>query len=405
MPDRPHEHELLAWIEGDLAPERRPEVEALLASDPALRARLLEMSQDMRALRSLSDVRAPQGLIRDALDAAARDALFEPVGAERSSVLARLIAPSRMALAAALFLVVGGATLAVWVNTRPAPIPAEGRIASTVPGPDDVAATFSTESARSSAEILDATPALAALADASAPMRANRVSPDDAAYAARGRHAFAMASENDVFIPADAGVRVALAMATSEPFTPVHEMPRGGMLPLLSAVRAIDEANIDWSLHDERFLSLMVAGRERMMPRRAERTVPVVTPSSYEDALRLATLGRLSVRIRSVDPADVERALATFAARRPGQVVLRSNADARGDMRFQLEMDRTEADFGALLSALQAAGVRTQAFLDVSLIPTSPGPGPAWTDPPRQISSRGPRVNIPISIERADARE
>ncbi|TVQ63327.1 MAG: hypothetical protein EA379_04210 [Phycisphaerales bacterium] len=420
MPHSLHENDLLAWIEGDLAPERRAEVEQAIHADPVLRARLLEITEDMRALRSLSDVRAPQGLIRDALDAAARESLLlDPAAAPREGVLARLVAPSRFAMAAGLALLVGGGALALWLGVL---APQRGGLDHTLaletapldaPTPRADAPQTMMAAADIPGGLAPVAPETTRIAAAPETMHARVTTLDDTAPSrARADAERSVLAALPTIAAGEDEIRRAFglpgayaSLASLEQFEPVPPMPQGGLLPLLSAVRAIDEANIDWSLHDERFLTLRVAGRDRIMPRRSATPVPVVTPSSYEDALRLASLNRLIIRIETSDTAAVERALRLFATQRGDEVRMGVKADARGVPRYDVEMDRTEAGFGALLTTLQRADADVGAFLDVTLMPAMDQSGSAWAVPPRQISSRGPRVTVPVVIERVGVRE
>ena len=66
---------LLAWIEDELAPDRRAEVEQRLAGDPRLLASAKAMASDRTALRLLRDEPAPPGLLDSVADAIEREML------------------------------------------------------------------------------------------------------------------------------------------------------------------------------------------------------------------------------------------------------------------------------------------------------------------------------------------
>ncbi len=80
MNGRITEEDLLALIEGELPAHRVPEVRAALDTDKALRARVERMILDRNRLRDLASqqtVRAPEGILEDAMGVAARSALFD----------------------------------------------------------------------------------------------------------------------------------------------------------------------------------------------------------------------------------------------------------------------------------------------------------------------------------------
>jgi hypothetical protein len=77
IPNRDDEHELLAWIEGELSDREARAVEARLADHPDLRQLCEMMRADRAALRAMGDVDAPEGLVDDVQHALERSALLD----------------------------------------------------------------------------------------------------------------------------------------------------------------------------------------------------------------------------------------------------------------------------------------------------------------------------------------
>jgi|GEM_PF-4158989 len=81
MPAKATESDILAWIEGELPPERADAVEAAFGEDPSLRAWAASMRGDRAMLRSWSEravSSAPGGLAESALEIVEREALLGP---------------------------------------------------------------------------------------------------------------------------------------------------------------------------------------------------------------------------------------------------------------------------------------------------------------------------------------
>jgi len=131
MPGKATESDILAWIEGDLPPDRARAVEGAFDADPSLRAWAEAMRLDRSALRAWSQrarATAPGGLAEGALERVERDALLGPSEIETDEATQQEDAPvigvihrvRRWAVAAAILLVAGVIAL-VGVELGPAP--------------------------------------------------------------------------------------------------------------------------------------------------------------------------------------------------------------------------------------------------------------------------------------------
>lgn len=108
------ESELLAYVEGALAPADRARVEAALAQSAGLQASAHAMQRDRALLRELGRTAAPRGLVEEAVARAEREALLG-AGSLQCAPAKRSVwklAPVRVALAAGLGLAITGALLA-----------------------------------------------------------------------------------------------------------------------------------------------------------------------------------------------------------------------------------------------------------------------------------------------------
>ncbi len=116
--DRPTEQDLLALIEGELAPERRAAVESALRADPALAERVRRMAADREGLRELGATdRAPRGVVDEAMAKADQNELVQvdTGGPVRSASLARGSRGRRVQMAAAAGIGIGLVGVWVWL--------------------------------------------------------------------------------------------------------------------------------------------------------------------------------------------------------------------------------------------------------------------------------------------------
>lgn len=371
------EDDLLAWLEGELPEQRRLEVERALAAAPEAQRALEGMAADRRALRSMSaeTFAAPEGIVRRAIAAAERQAVLEVAPVE---VVGRIrpMLRKRFAVAAGLVAMVGGAWIAVNGSALrprtlrpPAAIEPGERFASLTDAPAELAADASA--------LAEAAPATAA--PASAP-------PETAALAdARGVKPHA----------AEASADAALAAQ------PVSRDVIDSMLPLRDLLAAVEAAETDAS---RRFIMLeSLEGQPRPVARAREVSPARVTPASTSDALMLASLNRLNLRVQTRDPATVDRALRSYSERVNRDVRLVSQVQPDGSVRYAVETDRDESEMNLLLAALRNACdecVQTTR-VDASLAPapcpmTSDCCTVGWTAVPGAAAQR---VSLPIIVQ------
>jgi hypothetical protein len=400
MNRRISDDELLGFIEGDLPAQRMLDIERALRADGGLAGTLDAMRRDRVMLRAeFADMfaqaggKAPHRTVQEALEAAEREAILAEVGTTRSTgVLARIGAHRGLAIAAstALLLTAGGL---IWNTTRPTQ-------------PRQIGA-------QRAAEMMGAESAVVAMNDDSSDLPAGSVAAitprniENAIQIAQNAESqrdelrsfagtasavpAAMRSWNDLHSEA-------LVLPTRSPNRIAND------LPLSAVVEALDRARIDWSQWDNEVLTLAVAGRDRSFTRAKYDDLPEASPSSYEDALRLAALNRLSLRVVADDPNVVEQELFRLAERNGTKVRMNNRGDACGSLEYTVEMPRTKADMDALIDAVSGSGAgrnaasARQTFFDVSLLPT--GATPQSGRAAGQVSGGLPRVSVPVLIER-----
>lgn len=374
------EDDLLAWLEGELPEQRRLEVERALEAAPEARRALEGMSADRRALRSMASetFAAPEGIVRRAIATAEREAIVAEAPVEVVGRIRPMIR-RRFAVAAGLVAMVGGAWIAVNGSAfrprtlrGPAQIDPGERFAALTDAPADAAASAS---ALAEAAPASEPPAATPLAAASSPARAD----------ARGAQGLALDASSDAVLAAQ----------------PVSRDVIDSMLPLRDLLAAVEAAESDSS---RRFIMLeSLEGQPRPVARSREVAPGRVSPASTSDALLLASLNRLNLRVQTRDPASVERALRSYSERVNRDVRLVSQVQPDGSVRYAVETDRDESEMNLLLAALRNACdecVRTTR-VDASLAPT---PCPmttdcctvGWTAPG---ASAAQRVSLPIVVQ------
>lgn len=419
MNGRINENELLGFIEGDLPAERMLEIERALRADRGLGATLDAMRRDRVLLRAefasmfaQAGGRAPHRTVQEAIEFAEREAILASAGEpRRAGVLARIGGARWVAMAASVALLATSGAL-IWNSTQTSPgRQLGGQQAAGVAGAmDDVLG-------------IDAGAELAMGEGAStpdsaeAPVIATGVAPDRTL--SRAEIADAIALNRAVTAERDAiRSRVAPALSTLEARSwsdlhrdalnlPTRSPTRlANELPLAAIIEALDRSRIDWSRWDNEVLTLAVNGRSRAFAPAQYHDLPEAAPASYEDALRLASLNRLSLRVVADDPVDVEQELFRLAAQHGMTVQLTNRGDACGALAYSIEMPRTKGGMEALINAVcgcderQVAARRT--YFDVSLLPVNAAPrvGESSLSLPVQITGGAQRVSVPVLIER-----
>jgi hypothetical protein len=403
MNRRISDDELLGFIEGDLPAQRMLDIERALRADGGLAATLDAMRRDRVMLRAeFADMfaqaggKAPHRTVQEAIEAAEREAILADVGTARSTgVLARIGANRGLAIAAstALLLTAGGL---IWNTTRPTQprqigaqraaemMGAESAVIAMDPqsSGDQLALANDPGSGISDKNIENALQ-LAQNAESQRDELRSFSRPASAVPAA-------MRSWNDLHSEA-------LVLPTRSPVRIAND------LPLSAVVEALDRSRIDWSQWDNEVLTLAVAGRDRSFTRARFDDFPEASPASYEDALRLAALNRLSLRVVADDPSAVEQELFRLADRNGTRVRLNNRGDACGALEYSIEMPRTKGDMEALIDAVcgcDAGQIATrQTFFDVSLLPADATPE-SGRSTASQVTGGLPRVSVPVLIER-----
>lgn len=426
-----NENDLLGFIEGDLPSGRMLEIERAVRADAGLASTLEAMRRDRVLLRAEfarmfveAGGRAPHRTVQEALEAAEREAILAGAGeARRATVLARLGPGLAMAASLALLLVggtvvwnamapsktvrqIGGEQAAGVSGAMESVLALEPRTSAGLPGVASTVAEAGAQSETQAMLVADAGPTREERID-----RAIELSTLADAERRDLRASLANLATPAGFVPRATSWTELHAHAPVLPTRSPSSLTGG--LPLAEIVEALDKAGIDWRKFDEQVLTLAVAGRERAMTRPAARDIPEATPSSYEDALRLAALNRLSLRVVADDPLAVERELFRLAEEHGMIVSLQNRGDACGAAAYSVEMPRTEGDLAMLVdavcgpcrsSAARGHAPSRQTFFDVSLLPVAAAGQRGSLTTPVQITDGSPRVSVPVLIERAGGR-
>ncbi len=414
MNGRINENELLGFIEGDLPAERMLEIERALRADRGLAATLDAMRHDRVALRAefasmfaQAGGRAPHRTVQEAIEFAEREAILASAGEpRRAGVLARIGGARWVAMAASVALLATSGVL-IWNSTQNAqPRQIDGQQAAGVAGAmDDVLGMstgdeLATNELASSASVVSPTvpdPREITQSDISSAIALNRAATLER-EAMRSRIAPAISTLE---------ARSWGDLHRNAPILPTRSPTRlANELPLAAVIEALDRARIDWSKWDNEVLTLAVNGRSRSFAPAQYHDLPEAAPASYEDALRLAGLNRLSLRVVADDPIDVEQELFRLASQHGMTVQLTNRGDACGALAYSIEMPRTKGGMEALIDAVCGCDERQiasrQTYFDVSLLPVNAAPrvGESSLATPVQITGGLQRVSVPVLIER-----
>jgi hypothetical protein len=415
MNGRINENELLGFIEGDLPAERMLEIERALRADRGLSATLDAMRRDRVLLRAefasmfaQAGGKAPHRTVQEAIEFAEREAILASAGEpRRAGVLARIGGARWVAMAASVALLATSGVL-IWNSTQTSPgRQIGGQQAAGVAGAMDDVLGMTTGDELATSE----------LASTGRPVISPTV--PDPREITQSDISNAIALNRAVTAEREAmRSRVAPALSTLEarswsdlhrdaPVLPTRSPTRlANELPLAAIVEALDRSRIDWSRWDNEVLTLAVNGRSRAFAPAQYHDLPEAAPASYEDALRLASLNRLSLRVVADDPVDVEQELFRLASQHGMTVQLTNRGDACGALAYSIEMPRTKGGMEALINAVcgcderQVAARRT--YFDVSLLPVNAAPrvGESSLSLPVQITGGAQRVSVPVLIER-----
>lgn len=417
MNGRINENELLGFIEGDLPAERMLEIERALRADRGLAATLDAMRTDRVMLRAefasmfaQAGGRAPHRTVQEAIEFAEREAILASAGEpRRAGVLARIGGARWVAMAASVALLATSGAL-LWNSTQNArPRQIGGQQAAERTNALDEVRGIDAGPELAMNEVESPVASTSEMASvASRPVPVSRSDIEGAIALNR-----AVTAERE-----EMRSRIAPGLSTLEarswgdlhrdaPNLPTRSPTRlANELPLAAIVEALDRSRIDWARWDNEVLTLAVNGRSRAFSPAQFDDLPDAAPASYEDALRLASLNRLSLRVVADDPVDVEQELFRLASQHGMTVELTNRGDACGALAYSIEMPRTKGGMEALIDAIcgcderQVAARRT--YFDVSLLPVnaSPRAGESSLTLPVQITGGAQRVSVPVLIER-----
>jgi len=381
MSHRIEEHDLLAWIEGELAPERARLVEAALDADPGLRAWAEAVAKDRSLLRASgvdAEARAPRGLVEDAIAIVERRALVgADTGTAQRSHRRLRITPVRMGIAASLLL--GISLLSLWPLLTGSSTP--GRRASHGP----VAEAPSLKG--------DEGPAIAALPKDDAADDTMLAMADttgrDLSEALRSSEQLTGAAP--VVADADTGWRGldADTMRRSEARTAVH-----GESAERATIHQNDPASGDRfagiAMTDETAAALLRQGRLVLLIETTDLALAEGRVRSISDR------AGVEVAIGASTPRDIAAALS--AALIAGH--LQGHADSGRMIHYTLELSPSVAGLAAVESALGAEGVhvRRVSLPDAIWAPDEPLSEPG--SPEELLSLRQRSASLPVVVIR-----
>ncbi|TVQ32873.1 MAG: hypothetical protein EA376_04295 [Phycisphaeraceae bacterium] len=382
MNHRIEEHDLLAWIEGELAPERARIVESALDADPGLRAWAEAVARD-RSLLSASgadaEARAPRGLVEDAIAIVERRALVgaDTAGSQRSHRRLR-ITPVRMGIAASLLM--GISLLSLWPLLTGSSTP--GRRASH--GPVAVAPSPSSDEgpAASASQSEPADDTLFALADTR-----------DGEETSALRSSDLLTGAAPVVADADAG------------WQSPDDVGRGARRSLLQVERAETseqsrEINID-PASGERVARIAMTDDVAAALLRQGRLVLLIETTDLTLAegrvWSLADRGASGVSIGATTPRDIAAALGDALVGH-----LPAGADTARLIHYTVELNPTSAALGSIEMALAGDGVQVRrvALPAPILAPETPVAEPGSAE--ELLTLRPRSASLPVVVIRPD---
>lgn len=400
------ENDLLGWIEGDLPTDRAHALEKAMRDDAGLRHTLDAMRRDRSMLRAEfvsiwheAGAKAPLRTVQEAIEAAERDAILNTSGQARparTGVLAVIGRHRGLAMAASLGLMVTAGAL-VWTSTGPTSGPGAG---PQIAGGDAMSMTGALNEllAIESAQDLPTTDssagdsALVAIEPASPELTPEQI---DTAIALAER------AESDRTRLASTITRTRSDWSELQARSPVLPSrvrgPYAVTTPVLAGASQPDASLANW---ERNLTTYSMGGRDRAFSSVSVHDIPEVVPASYDDAVRLAGLNRLALRVVSDDPRAVEQELFKLAALHGLQIELESMGDACGIVSYSVHLpDGQPEDMERLVQAICAcAGGQSVAsrrtYFDVTALPAEQRPASI-----AGVNASMGRVSVPVRIE------
>lgn len=389
------ENDLLGWIEGDLPSDRADALERAMREDAGLRHTLDAMRRDRSMLRAEfvaiwreAGAKAPLRTVQEAIEAAEREAILTGSGrARRAGVLAVIGRNRGLAMAASLGLMITAGAL-VWTATAPSAGPGAGR---QIAGNDAMSMTDALSSLLA-IEPDPVSPEISETAVASGP------TPEqiDAAIA------IAQRAEADRVRTLASVPRSQSPWAELQSQNPV--LPSRLQGPLMasrsfsSGAQATPASLVSW---ERDLMTHDLGGRDRAFTRVHADDIPEAMPATYDDAVRLAGLNRLALRVVSDDPRAIERELFTLAALHGLHIELTSMGDACGVVTYSVSLPSGQPEdmerlVEAICACAGAPGPARRTYFDVTSLPSrSVGRSSAG------VNAGSTRVSVPVLIEPA----
>lgn len=344
------EHELLAWIEGELPARREAEIRDALASDPELLAWAEQARADRAALRAWGesmDTSAPSGMVEDAIAMAERRALLDGDGSDLRLVgggerpKSRIAGfPSGRLAAAAVLLLAAGAGVLMWPQIM-GPASTPGPVVAERPGGAEEESRDQLEDAAADQAPSDRTTRERAFAD-----RRSGASPPSDLNGARP--------------------------VVGEPGNPSETLSETAMADRLAS--AAHEKNEDVEI--------------ATAPGDAMASTGEIREASVDAWFRLAVQDRLDVRIGAGPGVDVAASMASAIESSPSEVVWDGDA-SEGVWTVSFPIERKAID--GVLNALRGSGLRVSlAALDQ---PREAGADENASEEVRDLMSRGEILN------------
>lgn len=405
------ETDLLGWIEGDLPSDRTMALERAMREDAGLRHTLEAMRRDRSLLRAefvsmwrQAGAKAPLRTVQEAIEAAEREAILAGAGEPRRAGVLAVIGRHRgLAMAASVALLLTAGAL-VWTNTSPAGGANPGR-------------QIAAEDAAGLTGALEQMDQLAFTDTPPAPGAPETGATTLAAVDGPSPERIEAAIELSERAAARRSISNAMAMTGRGPWSELQS--QSPVLP--SRVRTLSSGATPVSIRsgqssspaagfaswESGLVTHDLGGRDRAFTRVAPEDIPEALPATYDEAMRLAGLDRLTLRVVSDDPRAVEQELLTLAALHGLEVELKSMGDACGVVTWSVsipagnpeDMERLVETICACANSFGAPGapgaarVARRTYFDVTSLPSRRAGS--------SVSDGSMRVSVPVLIEPA----